>query len=162
MRMVDLPHAKEISEEEGCVKVGRWLRGNDYGPAAPSGFPPKENGWFCNLFYEKNVPYVWRSNERCAKDRLLKGLRSVLRRANVPFPVLVFHENHGGWRALCNPTRFLELESLITTCCLEITGHTWYFPMRTSFFCFRVNWRCLNPTVVCLELSNYPSGPTEF
>ena len=112
MRMVDLPHAKEISEEEGCVKVGRWLRGNDYGPAAPSGFPPKENGWFCNLFYEKNVPYVWRSNERCTKARLLNGLRSVLRRMNVPFPVLVFHENHGGWRALCNPTRFLELESL--------------------------------------------------
>ena len=112
MRMIDLPHAKEISEEEGCIKVGRWLRGNDYGPAATSGLPSKGNGWFFNLFYEENVPYVWRSNERCAKARLLKGLRSVLRRARVPFPVLVFHENHGGWRALCNPARFLEPESL--------------------------------------------------
>ena len=133
MRMVDLPHAKEISEEEGCVKVGRWLRGNDYGPAAPSGFPPKENGWFCNLFYEKNVTYVWRSNERCTKARLLNGLRSVLRRMNEPFPVLVFHENHGGWRALCNPTRFLELESLDELMIL-LDRHVWNVGKELSSF----------------------------
>ena len=139
------------SSEKGRERVCGWLRRNGYGMATPY-----DERWFCNLFHAADVPYLWRSNERCSRTWFLKGLRRVLQRAQVPFPALMFHENLGGWRcpSSCPSSRFLELRTLDELIHF-LDRHVWNLGRELSSFRRSDNYNILfNGGDICLVLSH--------
>lgn len=56
------------------------------------------DGWTINVFYENDVPYVWRSNLRIDEGRFWQVVESVFAGIDEPNGVLLFHDGHAGWK----------------------------------------------------------------
>lgn len=56
------------------------------------------DGWMNNVFYDNDIPYIWRSNRRITEERLWRVLEVVFADLNEHAEVYLFHERHAGWK----------------------------------------------------------------
>lgn len=56
------------------------------------------NGWVNNVFFSKNIPYVWRSNMRIGEKRFWNVFVKGFANMKEPDGFVMFHERHAGWR----------------------------------------------------------------
>ena len=69
----------------------------------------KNGGWFYNWMFERELPYVWRNNSRCADGRFWDLLAEMMSVTDLgAFPLLVFHDGLGGWRGRPKCGRYLR------------------------------------------------------
>ena len=57
-------------------------------------------GWTTNVFYDNDIPYIWRSNCRIAEERLWRVLEVVFADLYEHDEVYMFHDRHAGWKSV--------------------------------------------------------------
>ena len=55
-------------------------------------------GWVNNVFFNKNIPYIGRSNKRISEERFWNVFVKIFSRIDEPDGFILFHEKHAGWK----------------------------------------------------------------
>ena len=55
-------------------------------------------GWVNNAFFNKNIPYIWRSNKRISEERFWNVFAKIFSSIDEPDGFILFHEKHAGWK----------------------------------------------------------------
>jgi len=75
---------------------------------------PSQYGWLANVFFEMDVPHIWRSNTRIPESRFWHVFAIAASKASVNGRIIVFHDGHAGWRGdgRGEVSRFLALDGV--------------------------------------------------
>lgn len=92
------------------------------------------NGWVNNVFFSKNIPYVWRSNMRIGENRFWEIFVNVFSDEDESDGFVLFHEKHAGWK------KNGAVEKYLNGICLQGLSDVSVF-MRKFAFYSRRHWR---------------------